>query len=122
MVNVKNFVDHVELPALDLEKSKKFFESVFDWNVNLEMMPNYGFVQSKPSVGLFKVEKIDSGATKTNVVIHVEDIESHLKKVKKFGGSVVKGKTAIGEGFGFYAQFLTPDGFEMGMAQDPEES
>jgi len=38
------------------------------------------------------------------------DISPKLDEIKKAGGKVVQEKTEIGGGYGFYAQFIDPNG------------
>ncbi|MHA2402194.1 MAG: VOC family protein, partial [Candidatus Kariarchaeaceae archaeon] len=45
-------VNHVEIPVTDLDKCKAFYGPIFDWNIDLEMMPNYGLVDIKDAVSI----------------------------------------------------------------------
>ncbi len=108
-------VNHVEIPVLDLKKAKEFYKTAFDWEVDLDSMPNYGLVEIKgaASIGFFKVEKIpDHGI---NVVFEVEDIEQMLKKIGKAGGKVKRKKYEIAPGIGYSAQFQDCFSNEFGL-------
>ena len=98
-------VNHVEIPVLDLKKAKEFYETIFDWKVDLESMPNYGLVELKDaaSIGLFVVEKIPEHGV--NVVFEVEDINQMLTEIKKAGGKVKREKYEIAPEIGYSAQF-----------------
>ena len=108
-------VNHVEIPVLELEKAKEFYKIIFDWDVDLETMPNYGLVELKgtASIGLFVVEKIPNHGI--NVVFEVEDIEENLKKITKAGGKVKRKKYEIAPEIGYSAQFQDCFGNEFGL-------
>ena len=115
---MKNKVAFFEIPASDFKKAKQFYESVFDWKVELwgdegamahttavdkdhnPIEPggiNGGFYQRKskddhPSFG------VETGS-----------IDKTLKAIEKAGGKVVTLKHSIGE-WGFMADFADPEG------------
>ncbi len=55
MIKMVITVNHVEIPVLDLKKTKEFYEGIFNWKVDLDAMPNYGLVELKnaTSIGFF---------------------------------------------------------------------
>ena len=108
-------VNHVEIPVTDLKKAKEFYKTVFDWNVDLDAMPNYGLVELKgsASIGFFIVEKIPEHGI--NVVFEVEDIEEKLKQITEAGGKVKREKYQIAPEIGYSAQFLDCFGTEFGL-------
>ncbi|MFX0084856.1 MAG: VOC family protein [Candidatus Hodarchaeota archaeon] len=108
-------VNHVEIPVLDLKKAQEFYETIFDWKVDLEAMPNYGLVELKDtaSIGFFVVEKIpDHGI---NVVFEVENITEKLTEITEAGGKVKREKYEIAPEIGYSAQFLDCFGNEFGL-------
>ncbi|MHA2247166.1 MAG: VOC family protein [Candidatus Hodarchaeales archaeon] len=108
-------VNHVEIPVLDLKKAKEFYETIFNWNIDLESMPNYGLVEIKDaaSIGLFVVEKIPEHGV--NVVFEVEDINQKLFEIKKANGEIKREKYEIAPGIGYSAQFQDCFGNEFGL-------
>ena len=40
-------VNHVEIPVIDLKKAAKFYKAIFEWEIDLDTMPNYGLVEIK---------------------------------------------------------------------------
>ena len=108
-------VNHVEIPVLDLKKAKEFFKMTFDWEVDLDSMPNYGLVELKgaASIGFFIVEKIPEHGI--NAVFEVEGIEPMLKKITKAGGKVKREKYEIAPEIGYSAQFQDCFGNEFGL-------
>ena len=112
---VKHTVNHVEIPVLELKKAKEFYDQIFDWNVNLEAMPNYGLVEIKnsASIGFFVVEKIPKHGV--NVVFEVDVIDLKLKEIADAGGKVIREKYEIAPNIGFSAQFQDCFGNEFGL-------
>lgn len=108
-------VNHVEIPVLDLEKTKKFYQAIFEWNVDLESFNNYGLVeiQNSASIGFYLVEKIPEHGI--NVVFEVEDIDQKLEEIKNTGGKIIKEKYEIAPEIGFSAQFKDCFGNELGL-------
>lgn len=108
-------VNHVEIPVLDLKKAKEFYETIFDWKVDLESMPNYGLVELKDaaSIGFFVVEKIHEHGV--NVVFEVEDINQMLTEIKAASGKVKREKFEIALEIGYSAQFQDCFGNEFGL-------
>ena len=108
-------VNHVEIPVLDLKKTKEFYEGIFNWKVDLDAMPNYGLVELKEtaSIGFYIVEKIpDHGI---NVVFEVEDITQKLTEIKNAGGTIKRDKYEIAPEIGYSAQFEDCFGNELGL-------
>ncbi|MHA2226467.1 MAG: VOC family protein [Candidatus Hodarchaeales archaeon] len=108
-------VNHVEIPVLDLKRAKEFYETIFDWKVDIESMPNYGLVELKDaaSIGLFVQEKIpDHGV---NVVFEVDDINQKLIEIKDANGKVKREKYEIAPEIGYSAQFQDCFGNEFGL-------
>ena len=112
---MKNTVNHVEIPVIDLKKATEFYKAIFEWEVDLDTMPNYGLVEieGSASIGLFVVEKIPEHGV--NIVFEVEDIEEKLKQIAKAGGKVKREKYQIAPEIGYSAQFLDCFGNDFGL-------
>ena len=112
---MKNTVNHVEIPVIDLKKATEFYKAIFDWEVDLDTMPNYGLVEieGSASIGLFVVEKIPEHGV--NIVFEVEDIEEKLKQIAEAGGKVKREKYQIAPEIGYSAQFLDCFGNDFGL-------
>ena len=112
---MKNTVNHVEIPVIDLKKATEFYKAIFEWEVDLDTMPNYGLVEieGSASIGLFVVEKIPEHGI--NVVFEVEDIEEKLKQIAEAGGKVKREKYQIAPEIGYSAQFLDCFGNDFGL-------
>ena len=112
---MKNTVNHVEIPVIDLKKATEFYKAIFEWEVDLDTMPNYGLVEieGSASIGLFVVEKIPEHGV--NIVFEVEDIEEKLKQIAEAGGKVKREKYQIAPEIGYSAQFLDCFGNDFGL-------
>ena len=108
-------VNHVEIPVLDLEKAKKFYQTIFEWKVDLESFDNYGLVeiQNSASIGFYLVEKIPEHGI--NIVFEVKDIDKKLEEIKNAGGKIIREKYEIAPEIGFSAQFKDYFGNELGL-------
>ena len=97
-------ITHVEIPVTDLKKAGEFYSKVFGYELNTDMMPNYGLVNDDAvSIGMPVVDKIDK--PETRLYIKVANIEEVLKLVSKNGGETVSEKNQISEEIGFGAKF-----------------
>jgi predicted enzyme related to lactoylglutathione lyase len=124
-----NPVVHFEMPAEDRKRMADFYTKVFDWKTQQlgEDMGNYVLATTtdsdeggpkKPGAinGGFFQKTGDKPAQYPSVVIAVDDIKEHIKKVEKAGGK------ALGEpwdipGVGLYVSFFDTEGNRVGMVQ-----
>jgi predicted enzyme related to lactoylglutathione lyase len=112
----KHTITHIEIPAPDMEKAKKFYSEVFGWSV--EVMPDGTYA-------IFSVGDTNTGGgfdasikpapekSGPGLVINVEDIPEKLEEIIKAGGKVIQNKTEIQGGYGFYARFQDTNGNHM---------
>ena len=108
---------HIKLPAKDLEKTKEFYESVFEWEVVIQTgFDNYAFFkETEDSIGgaFQKSDKIING--EVTLYISTDDIELSLEKIKNAKGEIIQKKTQIPEEHGFYALFKDISGNLIGL-------
>lgn len=106
---------HIEIATTDLAASQAFLGGLFEWEFR-KMDENYTIFKPAegPGGGL---ERVDAPAASGGIhfYIHVVSIEETCGKVDGLGGSVVKPKTEIGDGHGFYAILGDPGGTEIGI-------
>lgn len=107
---------HIVIPAPDLAKARAFYSRVFDWQVQPNIPgPTYWFYRSGNVGGAF-----DGRATPARgavvLVLHVDDMARSLALIEAHGGTITRGRGAIGEAAnGYDAYFLDPNGNEMGI-------
>lgn len=98
---------HVELHTNDLEASKKFYRSLFDWQ--LEDTPDMSYTLVKVGEGT------GGGMMKSPMPPHwmayvlVSDVASTTKKAQELGAKVVRDCTEI-PGMGSYSVLTDPQG------------
>lgn len=114
-----NSVVHFEVPADDLERAKKFYQSTFGWQ--LQDMPEMDYVLAETvEMGDDNLPKkpgaINGGlADRSGIIKHpsfsidVEDIDTALEKIKASGGTVAREKMSVGP-MGFNAYFTDTEG------------
>ncbi len=123
-----NPVVHFEMPAEDRKRMADFYSNVFGWQTQMlgEEMGSYVVVSTtetgedgrpkRPGAinGGFFMKSPDNAAP--SVVIAVEDIEAHAKKVADAGGKVLGEPVEI-PGVGRYVSFVDPEGNRVSMLQ-----
>ena len=123
-----NPVVHFEMPAEDENRVVKFYEGVFGRQMQIlgEDMGSYVLASTtetdndgrpkNPGAinGGFFVKSPENSAP--SVVISVDDVRSHARKVAGAGGKVLGEPTEI-PGIGLYVSFVDPEGNRLSMLQ-----
>src|SRR2546428_215665 len=102
----KNKVVHFEVPASDFKKAKGFYESVFDWKV--EMWGDQGAMAYTTKVDKDKNPSerggINGGFYKRmsknqqpTMAVETSSIDETIKKIEKAGGKITTPKHEIGK-------------------------
>ena len=115
---------HFELNVKNVEKTKKFYESVFGWKIEKWEGPvDYWLImtgeEGEPGIdgGLGYEEE---GLPSVVNTIDVDDVDEIIKKIKNNGGQIVQPKHAV-PGVGWMAYFKDSEGIVTGvMQEDPE--
>ncbi|MHA2099679.1 MAG: VOC family protein [Candidatus Kariarchaeaceae archaeon] len=122
----KSYADHLEIPVTDMEKAKKFYGKVFQWNeegVIQQWDENYILVNlgdGHSSFGLYKVDQVPQ-ENKVVVTMRVDDIEAKLKEIESSGGKTTREKYEIAPEVGFAGNFKDPFGNVWGLHSPPEK-
>ena len=124
-----NPVVHFEMPAEDGKRMANFYTNVFGWKTQMlgPEMGDYVLATTtesdergpkKPGAinGGFFPKSNDKPAQYPSVVIAVEDIKEHMKKVEKAGGKVLGEPWDI-PGVGLYVSFIDTEGNRVSMLQ-----
>lgn len=116
-----NPVGWFEIYVQDMDRAKKFYESVFQ--VKLEKLNNpnlvlWGFPMHMDKTGasgaLVKMEDYSSGGNSTLVYFSCSDCANEEARVAEFGGSIQRGKMSIGE-YGFISLVIDTEGNMFGL-------
>src|SRR3989304_4806971 len=114
-----NPVVHFEMPAEDRKRMADFYTNVFGWKTQMlgPEMGDYVIATTTESDetgrpknpgainGVFFTKSDDNPAQYPSVVIAVENIKEHVKKVEKAGGKVL-GEPSDIPGVGSYVAFI----------------
>ena len=125
-----NPVVHFEMPAEDRKRMADFYTDVFGWQIRMlgPEMGDYVLATTtesdetgrpkKPGAinGGFFPKSDDKPAQYPSVVIYVEDIKKHMKKVEEGGGKVLGEPWDI-PGVGLYVAFIDTEGNRVSMLQ-----
>jgi len=113
-----NAVGWFEIPVSDMDRAKKFYETVFATEISVNKFGEF-------LMGWFPSDHTKSGATGSlvqhemykpslteGVVIYFscKDVANELGRVESSGGEIMKPKTQIGEGHGFMALISDSEG------------
>lgn len=120
-MNSSNPVGWFDIHVSNLERAKKFYETVF--NVKLHDLPlewgkqslfPFDPEHSNISGALVEKAELQSNANNTVVYFETEDCASEEQRVTQAGGKVVQPKTHIGE-FGYISIFIDSEGNTVGL-------
>ena len=116
-----NPVGWFEIYVQDLDRAKKFYESVFQLKLEKLNSPEIGmwaFPMDMNRWGaggaLVKMEEISSGGNSTLVYFSCEDCSIEERRAAQFGGRVQRNKMSIGE-YGFVSLVFDTEGNMFGL-------
>jgi predicted enzyme related to lactoylglutathione lyase len=113
-------MSHLEIPADDAARARKFYEAVFGWQTSeMEQYPNYflfSFGEIGRAGGAIGVRNESTGPT-MRLYIEVDSIDELLPMVTGNGGKVVEPKTEI-QGQGWYAVIDDTEGNQLGVYEN----
>jgi hypothetical protein len=120
-------VVHFEIPADDLTRAKKFYNTVFGWNMNEMPEMEYvmvGTAESNENGMPKEPGAINGGMLERQdpvksivVTINVKDIDQAAATIEKNGGKIVRAKMPVGD-MGFAAYFKDSEGNVVGLWQN----
>lgn len=127
-------VIHFEMPAKDRTRVKKFYETVFGWDMKIlgEEMGNYVLATTSESDekgpkkpgsingGFFGYDSNNPGLMHPIVTIQVDDIKQSMADVAAAGGKVL-GEPMDIPGVGIYAAFEDSEGNRVSLLQPPRK-
>ena len=120
-------VVHFEIPFDDGERARTFYKEAFGWKLDEVPGMDYTMVSTGPATETGPTEPgfINGGMADRSealpapsVTVDVPDIDAALARITDLGGSVVLGKTPVGD-MGFAASFRDTEGNVIGLWQNP---
>jgi predicted enzyme related to lactoylglutathione lyase len=106
---------HVEFKTPDLAAAKSFWNTLFGWQMQDFTPTEIYFQPGTWGPGGCIIQGEPSITSYPAFYVGVEDIPVSLARAKDLGASLVKGKTEIPGGHGFYAHLRAPDGNVFGL-------
>jgi hypothetical protein len=127
----KNAISWFEIPAVDLERAQKFYESIFDIkmipldtpNLKMKMFPladmmnGVGGALSRAE-GFYKPSSTDGPLVYLNAN---PDVQIVLDKIESAGGKIIVPKTQISPEYGHMAVFLDTEGNRVALHSVPSK-
>jgi len=117
-------VVHFEIPADQVERAKRFYEAVFNWNAVSIPKMKYVILRTGPTdeKGMAKESGFINGGILRRqapidsavITINVASIEDSSKKIEANGGKMIKGKFQVGE-MGYAAYFRDTESNIIGL-------
>ncbi len=115
-----NMVGWFEIPVTDMDRAKKFYENVFDVEINVmefggEMMGFFPFAEDPEAKGaggaLIKKEGLYTPSV-DGVLIYFscKELTKELNRIEAAGGKVLIEKKLISEDVGYMGLFLDSEG------------
>lgn len=122
MSSATNALNWFEIPATDLSRAKKFYESIFEIQMEEMEMPGMKFamfpfdpMNAKVGGGLAQSNMHTPSSTGSIIYLNANpDLQNVLDRVEKAGGKITMPKTAIGQN-GFMAFVTDSEGNSMGL-------
>lgn len=112
-------VVHVEFPAQDLERGRKFWEGVGGWEIKDSGMPGMQYLmwqEGDQGGGIYSME----GQSGTTLYLGSDDIDVDLAKVKELGGDA-EDKQPIPK-IGWFARCKDSEGNAFSLFQGDENA
>ncbi|MBK8193681.1 MAG: VOC family protein [Lewinellaceae bacterium] len=117
---MKSWTTWFEIPAVDIERAKKFYDAIFQMEVQLMdfgglkmgMFPHTGVAGA-----LCQHESYQPSDTK-GVLVYLEanpDLNEVLDRVEAAGGRIIRPKTQISPEYGYMAIFVDSEGNRMAL-------
>ena len=111
----KGSISHIEFPADDPERAKRFYGAVAGWEFGpMEGLPNYWLFRTSDTTGGGLGKRGETVANAVRVYIDVDNLEDAIAAASANGGKVVTPPSPV-PGFGRYAAVLDPEGNEVGL-------
>jgi predicted enzyme related to lactoylglutathione lyase len=113
----KGEITHIEFPADDVERAKRFYGAVAGWSFSeMDGVPGYWLFSNGRESGGGLGLRGESVGDVVRVYISVDSLEEAIAAAAANGGSVVTPPSEI-PGIGRWAAVRDPEGSEIGLYQ-----
>ena len=122
MSSATNALNWFEIPATDISRAKKFYESIFEITMEEMDMPDMKYamfpfdpMKAKVAGGLAQSPMHTPGTTGSIIYLNANpDLQIVLHRIEKAGGKISMPKTSMGQN-GFMAFFSDTEGNTMAL-------
>jgi uncharacterized protein len=112
---------HVELMASDLEKSKDFYQSLFDWKLEEVPGANYTMINvGQGTGGGMMKHPMDGAPSQWIAYVEVDDVVAATEKAKSLRAAIIKPVTHVAAGS--FSIITDPNGAMLGLWQPKEKT
>ena len=120
---MKHTFEHFEIPADDVERAKRFYSELFDWQISsAEGFEDYWLIETGDEHdlggGLMKRQASGQGPVS---YVQVESVADYATKVEKLGGKVIVPKSPV-TGMGWFAHFQDTEGNVFALWENDESA
>lgn len=116
----KGEITHVEIPADDPERARRFYLAVAGWEfAAMEEFPGYWMARTGEASGAGLGRRGESVGPVLRIYITVDALEPAVAAAAANGGTVVEAPKEIGGGMGRFAVVHDPEGNEIGLWEAP---
>lgn len=130
-MNYKSIISWFEIPATDLNRATKFYETLFDVQLIPMDMPNikmrmFPLADMQNDIGGAIVDSggLHKPSSNDGVLIYLNgnpDVQHILDKVEAAGGKIFLPKTEISPEFGYMAIIIDTEGNRIGLHSVPKQ-
>lgn len=111
-------VARFEIAATDLQTVRRFYTSLFDWQIPAENPGRYAVVDTGNGIGGFIFRAEPGIPTFVTFYVEVDDVDATLDKAERLGGTVYVPPTPSPiDGEATFAVFGDPEGNIVGLVQ-----
>ncbi|AHG18528.1 bleomycin resistance protein [Chania multitudinisentens RB-25] len=108
-------IDNIEFAVSDIERSKKFYGEVFNWQFTVYGPRYCEFTDGRLCGGLTTLSE-PKPAGGPLVILYTEQLEETQKRLEAVGAQIVKPVFSFPGGRRFH--FIDPDGYELAVWSD----
>ncbi|EAY3776614.1 VOC family protein [Salmonella enterica] len=109
------YIDNIEFAVRDIERSREFYGSIFNWQFTVYGPRYCEFTDGKLCGGFTTLSepKPSGGAL---VILYTDNLEATRVQLEKAGATIVKSEFSFPGGRRFH--FTDPDGYELAVWTD----
>ncbi len=111
---------HIEIPADDTEKGRKFWGALFGWQFEAYPGPNEYYMTRISDDQGGAISNMEAGKRGTRAYFDVEDANAAAARVKELGGEADEAMPV--PGMGWFVTCKDPHGNEFGLWQTDESA